>query len=80
MDGLDAKCKTKGKLPKRQKKRRILMGAIPLVFLLLLLFFVLSSWGSVGHIIIIYIHGLGFNFYATREKVRWKNLPENNEG
>jgi len=41
---LDAKCKTKGKLPKHQKKRRILMAAIPLGSFFLY-FLRLGEWG-----------------------------------
>lgn len=70
----------KGKITETPEETTYSNGCHPAGFSSSSSFFVLSSWGSVGHIIIIYIHGLGFNFYATREKVRWKNLPENNEG
>lgn len=45
-------------------------------FLCSLFFFSSAVGGSGGHIIIIYIHGLGFNFYATRAKVERKDLRE----
>lgn len=44
-----------------------------------------EGWAGSWHIIIIYIHGLGFNFYATRESCVEKTQPSsgnsnNNEG
>jgi len=58
----------KGKITETPEEAAYSNGRHPAGFVL----FIFSSPRRVGHIIIIYIHGLGFNFYATREKVKWK--------